>query len=421
LLPALRASSADVKTVLHDGAQRNSYSIHHPGFRNFLVVAQVAGSLVLLVAAGLFVRSLLKARTFDLGFEPTHVLNIILDPHELGYDRPRSTAFYRELKSRVSALPGVQSASLASYVPMGGYPFNRQIFVVGRAVPAGQPAPSVLSNSIDPSYFQTMRITLLRGRNFATADDETAPRVAIINQTMAARFWPQKDAVGQRFRMDDVTGPVIEVVGVTTDGKYKSIGEDAQPFFYIPLAQDFASKLALQIRTFGPPEALTAPVKEQITRLAPDLEPLDIETMNQLLEGALGFFAYRLAATLAATLGIIGLILAIVGVYGVVSFAASQRTREFGIRMALGASSRDILNLIWLQGVRLVIAGVAIGTAAAWAFSRAMTHVISGISASDPAAYIAVASLLGIVALVACWIPARRATRVDPMIALRYE
>ena len=421
LLPALRASSADVKTVLHDGAQRNSYNIHHPGFRNFLVVAQVAGSLVLLVAAGLFVRSLLKARTFDLGFEPTHVLTVILDPHEIGYDQPRTTAFYRELKSRVSALPGVQSASLASYVPMGGDPFNRQIFVEGRAIPPGQPAPSVLSNSIDPAYFETMRITLLRGRNFATADDVTAPRVAIINQTMAARFWPMQDAVGQRFRMDDVAGPAIEVVGVTANGKYKSIGEDAQPFLYIPLAQDFTSKLALQIRTFGPPEALTAPVKEQITRLAPDLEPLDIETMNQLLEGALGFFAYRLAATLAAALGIIGLILAIVGVYGVVSFAASQRTREFGIRMALGASSRDILNLIWLQGVRLVTAGVAIGTAAAWAFSRAMTHVISGISASDPVAYIAVATLLAIVALVACWIPARRATRVDPMIALRYE
>ena len=421
LLPALRASSADAKTVLHDGAQRNSYGINHPGFRNFLVVAQVAGSLVLLVAAGLFVRSLLKARTFDLGFEASHALNVILDPHEIGYDQVRTTAFYRELKTRVSALPGVQSASLATYVPMGGYPFNRQIFVEGRAIPVGQPAPSVLSNSIDPSYLETMRITLLRGRNFTAADDETAPRVAIINETMASRFWPREAAVGERFRMDDSAGPVIEIVGVTANGKYKSIGEDAQPFLYIPLAQDFTSKLALQIRSFGPPEALIAPVKDQVTRLAPEITPLDIETMNQLLEGALGFFTYRLAATLAAALGLIGLILAIVGVYGVVSFAASQRTQELGIRMALGASSRDILNLIWLQGVRLVVTGVAIGTAAAWAFGRAMTHVISGISASDPVAYIAVPVLLATVALAACWIPARRATRVDPMIALKYE
>jgi len=421
LLPALRTSSADVKTVLRDGAQRKSYGINHPGFRNFLVVAQVAGSLVLLVAAGLFVRSLLKVRSFDLGFEPGHVLNVILDPHEIGYDQIRSAAFYRDLKSRVGALPGVQSASLASYLPMGGYPFSRQIWVEGRVIPAGQPAPSVLSNSIDPAYFQTMRINLLRGRNFTAADDETAPRVAIINETMASRFWPQQDPVGERFRMDDITGPVIEIVGVTANGKYKSIGEEAQPFLYIPLTQDFASKLALQIRSFGPPEALIVPVKEQVTRLAPDLTPLNMETMNQLLEGAFGFFAYRLAATLAAALGLIGLILAIVGVYGVVSFAASQRTNEFGIRMALGATSRDILNLIWLQGVRLVISGVAIGTAAAWAFGRAMTHVISGINASDPVAYIAVAIFLATVALVACWIPARRATRVDPMIALRYE
>ena len=421
LLPALRASSADVKTVLHDGAQRNSYGINHPGFRNFLVVAQVAGSLVLLFAAGLFVRSLLKARNFDLGFEPGHLLNVILDPHEIGYDQVHTTAFYRELKARVSTLPGVQSASLASYVPMGGYPFSRQIWVEGRAIPAGQPAPSVLSNSIDPPYLQTMRITLLRGRNFTAADDETAPRVAMINETMARRFWPQVDPVGQRFRMDDITGPVIEIVGITVNGKYKSIGEDTQPFLYIPLAQDFTSKLALQIRSSGPPEALITPVKEQVTRLAPDLTPLDIETMNQLLEGALGFFGYRLAATLAAALGLIGLILATVGVYGVVSFAASQRTQEFGVRMALGATSRDILNLIWLQGVRLVISGVAIGTAAAWAFGRVMTHVISGISAGDPVAYIAVAILLATVGFVACWIPARRATRVDPTIALRYE
>jgi predicted permease len=421
LLPALRASSSDVNSVLHEGGQRDSFGIGHPGFRNLLVIAQVAGSFTLLVVAGLFVRSLQKVQAFDLGFDPSHVLNVLMDPHQAGYDQPRAITFYREIESRVRTLPGVQSASLASYVPMGGYPFNRQILVEGRAIPAGQPAPSVLSNSIDPSYFQTMRITLLRGRNFAAADDKTALHVAIINQTMAARFWPQQVPVGQRFRMDDVTGPVIEVVGVTANGKYKSIGEDAQPFFYIPLAQDFNSKLALQIRSFDPPEVLTAPVKEQIARLAPDLEPLDIETMNQLLEGPLGFFAYRLAATLAAALGIFGLILAIVGVYGVVSFAASQRTREFGIRMALGASSRDILNLIWLDGVRLVIAGVAFGTGGAWACGRAMTHVISGISASDPVAYIAVAILLATVALVACWIPARRATRVDPMVALRYE
>ena len=421
LLPAFRASSADVNSVLHEGGQRDSPGIHHPGFRNFLVVAQVAGSFTLLVIAGLFVRSLQKVQTFDLGFDPSHVLNVTMDPHQVGYDESRATAFYRELESRVRSLPGVQSVSLASYVPMGGFPFNRPVSLEGLPTPAGQQAPSVLSNSVDPPYFETMHITLLRGRIFSAADNDTAPRVAIINQTMAARFWPHEDPIGKRFSMDGDRGPFMEIVGVTANGKYKTVAEDAAPFFYVPLAQNFASKLALQIRTTGPPESLAAPVKEQLAQLAPGMAIVDIATMDQLLAGAFGFFAFRLAATLAAALGIMGLILAVVGVYGVVSFAASQRTREMGIRMALGANSRDILKLVWLQGVRLIIAGVVIGIVAAWALTRAMTHLLAEISASDPITYITVAIILTAVALLACYIPARRAMRVDPMVALRYE
>jgi predicted permease len=422
LLPALRASSADVNSVLHDGGQRDSFGIHHPGFRNFLVVAQVAGSFTLLVVAGLFVRSLQKVQAFDLGFDPSHLLNVTLDPTQAGYDEPRAVAFYREIESQVRSLPGVQSASLASYVPMGGFPNGRPVSLEGRPTPPGRQAPSVLSNSVDPPYLETMHIPLLRGRIFTESDSETAPRVAIINQTMAARFWPREDPIGKRFSMEDGdAGPFMEVVGVTANGKYKTVGEDAEPFFYVPLAQNFVSKLALQIRTLGPPEQFAAPVKEQITQLAPDLAIVDIETMNQLLAGAFGFFAFRLAATLAAALGVIGLILAVVGVYGVVSFAASQRTREMGIRMALGSSSRDILNLVWLQGVRLVIAGIVIGSAAAWILTRAMTHLLAEISASDPVTYIMVAVVLAAVALFACYIPARRAMKVDPMVALRYE
>ena len=421
LLPALRTSSADVKTVLRDGAQRKSYSINYPGFRNFLVVAQVAGSFTLLVVAGLFVRSVQKVQAFDLGFDPSHVLNVVMDPHQAGYDEPRAAAFYRELESRVRSLPGVQFVSLASYVPMGGWPDGRPVSFEGHPTPPGRQAPSVLSNSVDPPYFETMRLTLLRGRIFTDSDNETAPRVAIINQTMGARFWPREDPIGKRFSMDGDTAPFMEVVGVTANGKYKTVGEDAEPFFYVPLAQNFASKLALQIRTLGPPEQLAAPVKAQITQLAPDLAIVDIESMNQLLAGAFGFFAFRLAATLAVALGVIGLILAIVGVYGVVSFAASQRTREMGIRIALGASARDILNLVWLQGVRLVIAGIAIGTAAAWTLTRAIAHLLTEVSASDPVTYIGVAILLAAVALLACYIPALRAMRVDPMVALRYE
>lgn len=421
LLPALHASQADLNSMLHEGGQRSSFGLSHVGARNFLVIAQVAGSFALLIAAGLFVRSLQSVRSFHLGFDPDHVLNVTVNPQQAGYDDARTAAFYREIESRVRALPGVQSASLASYVPMGGFPSKASIFVQGRAIPPGQHAPLVLMNRVDPPYFETMRVALFRGRSFLDSDNESAPPVAVINQTMASDFWPREDPIGKYFRMNDDAAPLIEVIGVTGDGKYATVNEDPQPFFYVPLAQSFASKRALQIRTLVRPESLAGAVREEISELAPKLSIMDIETMNQSLNGALGFLAFRLAAILAAVLGMIGLILGVVGVYGVVSFAASERTREIGIRLALGANSRDILRLVWKQGVRLVVVGVAVGLVAAWSLTRAMGHQLAGISPSDPVTYIAVTILMCAVGLLACWIPARRAMRVDPMVALRYE
>jgi predicted permease len=421
LLPALRASAADVNSVLQESGQRNSPGINPSSLRHFLVVAQVAGSFTLLVAAGLFLRSLQRVQTLRLGFDPDHVLNVIMDPHEAGYDETRTTAFYREIESRVRVLPGVESASVASYVPMGGYPSSASIFIQGRTIPSGEQAPLVLFNRIDPPYFQTMQVTLLRGRTFSESDNGAAPGVAIINQTMASSLWPHEDPIGKRFRMRSDTAPLLEVVGVTGDGKYGTVNEDAQPFFYVPLAQNFVSKRALQIRTLVPPESLATSVEEQINELGPDLSVIDIETMRQSLEGALGFFAFRMAAIFAGVIGMVGLILAVVGVYGVVSFTASQRTREIGIRLALGANSRDILHLVWKQGLRLVIIGVIVGMIAAWSLTRAMAHMFAGVSTNDPLTYISVAILMSGVGLVACWIPARRAMLVNPLVALRYE
>jgi predicted permease len=421
LWPALRASSADLNSVLHEGGRRDVYGLQHTGFRNLLVIAQVAGSLVLLVAAGLFVRSLQKVQGFDLGFDPDRLLNVIVDPHEAGYDEARTTQFYREIERNVRALPGVESVSLASYVPMGGYPSKAPVSIEGHPTPPGQQAPRVLLNRIDPPYFETMGIPLLRGRVFEESDNHTSPPVAIVNQTMANHFWPSGDAIGKRFSMNGDSGPFLEVVGVVGNGKYQTLNEDAQPFFYLPIAQDFVSKRALQIRTRVSPASVAGPVKEQIARLGPDLSLIDIETMKQSLEGAFGFFTYRVAAIFAGALGGTGLIVAIVGVYGVVSFTASQRTREIGIRMALGANSRDILALVWKHGLRLVIAGVVVGAIAASALARTMGGLLAGVRPSDPATYITVAMLLSVVGLVACWIPARRAMRVDPMFAVRHE
>ena len=421
LAPALRASSTEVNVALHEGAQPNRFSVSPSVIRNFLVVTQVAGSLVLLIAAGLFVRSLWKVQQFDLGFDPDHVLNVAVDPHEIGYDDARTTEFYREVEAKVAALPGVQSVSTASYVPMGGFPTGIAVSVEGRSTPAGQQAPHVLYNCVDPGYFATMRIGILRGREFTDADNEQAPRVAMINQTMAEKFWPHEDPIGKRFSMNGAAGPFAEVIGVTRNGKYQAVGEDAQAFFYVPVAQNFVSKRVLQIRTLVPPESLASPVAGITSAAAPELSIIDSEAMKQFLEGALGFFAFRLAAKLAGALGVIGLVLAVVGVYGVVSFTVSLRPREVGIRMARGADAWDILKLIWLQGARLVVLGAAIGIPAAWALTRAIAHRMAGISASDPVTYIAVAVGLLSVVLVACWIPARRAMKVDPMVALRYE
>jgi predicted lysophospholipase L1 biosynthesis ABC-type transport system permease subunit len=238
---------------------------------------------------------------------------------------------------------------------------------------------------------------------------------------MAEQFWPHQDPIGKRFSMVGDAGPFLEIVGEVSDGKYQTVAEDSQAFFYVPLAQHFVSKRTLQIRSLVPPESLAGAVKGQVRRLAPTLPILNIETMQDSVAGAFGFFAFRLAASLSAALGIIGLILAVVGVYGVVSFAASRRTHEIGIRMALGADARDILHLVWKQGVRLVMLGVVVGIVAAWALARTAMHLLAGVSVTDPATYLSVAALLIVVGIAACWIPARRAMQADPMIALRHE
>jgi predicted permease len=421
LLPALRVSSTDLNSVLHDGSRRDGLAIEHAGFRNLLVMAQVAGSVVLLVAAGLFVRSLQRVRGFDLGFDPNHVLNVIIDPHESGYDEARTTNFYRKIEPRIRALPGVESVSLASYVPMGGFPVHVPISLEANPIPPGQQAQRVLLSSVDVSYFQVMRIALLRGRLFRDSDDGNGPLVAIVNQAMSEQFWPREDPIGKRFSTQGDTGPFIEVVGVVGNGKYQALNEDPQAFLYVPLAQDFVSRCALQVRTFVAPESIVAQVKDEFARLAPDLSLIDVETMNQSLEGAFGFFGYRVAAAFAGALGFTGLILSIVGVYGVVSFTVARRRREIGIRIALGATARDILALLWKQGLRLVLAGTVLGTMIAFALARLIAGLLAGVTPSDVPTYVTAAVLLSAVGFVACYIPARRAMRVDPMVALRYE
>jgi predicted permease len=288
--------------------------------------------------------------------------------------------------------------------------------------PAGaQQPPTLFFNRIDPTYFETMRVPLLRGRAFTDLDNQTAPSVAIVNQTLADKYWPHQEPLGKSFSLKTATGPAktLQVVGIAGNGKYLFIGEDPTPFFYIPLAQNYTSMRALQVRSSVPPETLLAPVQAEVHKLAPDLPVTEAKTMQEIVGLALRLF--RWGAEVAAAMGGIGLILAIVGIYGIVSFSAAQRTREIGIRMALGGSAGDVIRLILRQGIRMVVIGLGVGVIATLGITRVMTRLLVGISPSDPLTYVTVALLLSSVALLACWIPARRATRVDPGVALRYE
>ena len=421
IVPAVRVSRTDVSTVLHEGGRTTSEGPRRHFVRNALVVGQVAGSLLLLIVAGLFARSLAKAERMNLGFEPDHVLSMMIDVEESGYDEARGKEFYREMDTRLASLPGVVAVTQATSVPMGYIGENETVYIENHPVEAGKQAPQLQCNSVTPNYLTTMRVPLLRGRNFAETDSETAPLVGIVNETMAKKFWPNEDPIGKRFSIKSQTGPFIEVVGVAKDGKYRAVIEDPTPFFFIPVAQKYNSFRSVQIRTSGPPELLAVPVQQAIHEMAPKVSVFDVESMAQALQGGNGFFIFRFGAQITTALGLLGLALAIVGVYGVVSYAAAQRTHEIGIRMALGAERRDILSLVLRDGLGVVGIGILLGLLAALAGTRALATLFVGTSPTDLLTYASVAGLLTAVALLACWIPARRATRVDPLVALRYE
>ena len=419
--PGLHATRLEVNTLLHEGGPHSTSGLSRRRVRGELMAAQVAGSLALLIVAGLFVRSLRAAAGLPLGFDPDHVLNVTLDPSVNGYDESRTQRFYRELETRIRALPEVHCASQASYVPMRDIPSRQSVYIQGRPVPPGQHAPTLLCNRIGTDYFRTLRTPMIRGREFTEFDTASAPRVAIINQAMARRYWPREDPLGKQFRVENAAGPALEVVGVCADGKYQFVAEDTQATFYVPIQQDYISRRAVQIRSEGSAESLLGAVQHEIHALDPEMPLLDARPMREVLEDNAGFQALRLGAQVAALLGAMGLILALVGVYGVVSYATAGRTREIGIRTALGARGIDILRLVLLQALRMVLAGIVVGLLGAWALTRAMTHLVVGISPGDPITFLGVTALLLGVALLACGIPALRAARLDPVVALRHE
>jgi predicted permease len=403
LAPALQASRPSLALALKDRTSIRSDANRWFSLRNGLVMAQVAFSLVALVGAGLFLRSLQQALRIDPGFEKRKLVLLSFNVSGEGMDAARGHEFYRLVAERVRELPMVSSASVASTPLMGGF-FARTVFPDG--VDNSDPRGGKLTNlnQVDPGFFDATGIPILRGRSFSETDREGAPMVAIVNQTMAQRVWPGQDAVGQRFRVFGETW-LIEVVGVARDAKYVTLGEAPAPHFYLPLRQHFSPGATLHVRTGGHPE--------------PSMPLVDVQTIDDVLDQVL--WAPRMAAALLGLFGTLALVLAAIGIHGVMSYCVAQRTQEVGIRMALGARAGDVLRLVLLQALAVITSGAVVGAFAAYFASRGLASLLFGVGTADPLAFGAMAALLLLTGAVASYLPARRATRVDPLATLRYE
>ena len=416
LLPALQSSRPDLVPALKDEASMGGF--RRSRLRNVLVVAQVSLSLVLLVCAGLIVRSLQAAQRMRPGFNPDNAVALSFDVGLQGYDEQRGRSFQKQVLERARALPGVRNAALVTRLPLSlDYSYS-PVYVEGQAPASSSQLPTVIPNEISPGYFQTLEIAL-RGRDFTEQDNKKETRFAIVNETFARKFFPGQEAIGRRFNFSGPEDPLWEIVGVAADGKYNTLGEDPKPALYRPLLRDYNTSVALVARTTGDPQTTISSLRNEVQSLDSTLPLYDVKTLTEHMRVPL--FPARMAATVLGSFGLIALVLAGIGIYGVMSYVVAGRIREIGVRMALGAQGKDVLRLIVGQGMVLALIGLVIGIVLAFAAARMLTSLLYGVSASDPLTYIGVALLLALVAFVACYIPARRATRVDPMVALRYE
>jgi predicted permease len=416
LAPAWQITRPSGNVSLKDGGRTSSASAGQHRLRNLLVVTETILAVVLLAGAGLLVRSLRVATTSSPGFHADHVLLTAFDLRGNGYSDDKAASFFEQLTDRLKTLPGVEGASLERYVPMW---FTGRSYTIPD-LEGYTPKPSeqnlIEYNVVGPSYFSLMQIPILSGREFSPQDRMGSPRVCIINQTMAQRFWPGQNPVGRQVGTWDRQWTIT---GVVKDIKYHSMNESPMPFLYFPFWQDTGGDANVLIRTSGDPLKLLPPVREQVRQLDSRVAVLESDSVENLFSVSL--FAYRTAATLAAVLGGLGLLLAAIGIYGVLSYSVSQRSHEIGIRMALGAGRHDVLGLVVGQGMRLTLAGIALGLVAALGAMRLLGSLLYGVTANDPVTFVVVMATLTVVALVACYVPARRAMAVDPMVALRHE
>ncbi len=416
LAPALQITRPSGNVSLKDGGRTSSSGAGQHRLRNLLVVTETILAVVLLAGAGLLVRSLRAATTSSPGFSADHVLLTAFDLRGNGYSDDKAAVFFEQLTDRLKTVPGVEDASLEQFVPMWFTGRSYTIPELEGYTPKPGEQNLIDLNVVGPNYFSVMRIPILSGREFTAQDRRDAPLVCIINETMAQRFWPGQNPVGRHV---STWKHQWTIAGVVKDVKYHSLSESPEPFLYFPFWQDTAADANILIRTAGDPLKFLPQVREQVRAIDPGVAVLESDSVSNLLSVSL--FAYRTAATLAAVLGGLGLLLAAIGIYGVLSYSVSQRSHEIGIRMALGADQRNVLGLVVGQGMRLTLMGVGLGLVAALATMHLLGTLLYGVTANDPITFAVVMVTLCAVALVACFIPARRAMAVDPIVALRHE
>jgi predicted permease len=416
LAPALQASKPDLVAALKDNAAALGQGQRKFPLQHALVISQMALSTVALISAGLFVRSLREAYEADPGFDPHRVLLASFDPFLSGHDDNHGREFYRRLIERVRTLPGVQSVTLARRLPLtlSGIAFAN--VVIDGYTPAKDEDMHLNYETVGPDYFRTMRIPLVQGRDFDERDNEHARGVVIINETMARHYWTGGDALGRRIKLDKSW---LQIVGIAKDVKNRTLNEALQPFLYVPFLQDYRSNMILVARTVIEPKTMFHAVRAETAALDPKIPMFDAKTFEQHI--GLSLFLQRMAATILSIFGLLALSLAAVGVYGVMAYAVSQRTRELGIRISIGASRSDVLKLILGQGLTLSVVGLIGGLVTALVVTRFSAHLLYGVSSADPVTFTVIALLLLGVAVVSGYFPARRATRIDPVVALRME
>jgi macrolide transport system ATP-binding/permease protein len=422
MVPALRISKANVNTVLHEGSRGVTGGRHW--LRDSLVALQIAGSLVLLVVAALFVRSLSAMQTMDFGFRPDHVMNFTIDANEIGLTDAQARDLAANITTRLHQLAGVDYVSHASSVPLGYFNNGGDRMIIDGAPAPLKPSDADANyNIVSPEYFSVMGIDLLGGRAFTDADNEHGRDVAVISESTAKKFWPHQDAIGHTFRMSSEKDRKLEVVGVARDAEFQIFaGARSQPYFYIPYAQHSVGNtlMVFQLRTQRDPLALTPAAEKTIHALAPQLPIFQVQTMRQGLYTLNGLLLFQIGASLATIMGGLGLTLAVIGLYGVVSYTVGRRVHEIGLRMALGASRSSVFGMIYRQSVLIVAVGLGIGLAVALLAAKAVGSFVI-VSVWDPATYALVGTVLALAALASCYLPARRAMSVEPMAALRED